>query len=86
MYKEGRDVLGEMRNIDKCDMEKFGTLDNNSREKTIAILGDGWWPQAGKEEGAKISKTFICNTLKQDNERPTVGGVSIRSRNGAPSR
>ena len=31
---------GEMRKIDECDMEKFGTL--GSREKTIAILGDGW--------------------------------------------
>ena len=26
MYKEGRDVL-EMRKIDECGMEKFGTLD-----------------------------------------------------------
>ena len=37
-YKEERDVLEEeMRNIEECDMEKFGTL--GSREKTIAILG-----------------------------------------------
>ena len=38
MYKEGRDVLEEMREIDECDTEEFGTLD--SSEKTIAILGD----------------------------------------------
>ena len=36
IYKEERDVL-EMRKIDECDMERFGTLD--SSEKTIAILG-----------------------------------------------
>ena len=28
----------EMRKVDGCDMEKFGTSD--SSEKTIAILGD----------------------------------------------
>ena len=53
IYKEERDVL-EMRKIDDCDMEKFGTLE--SSEKTIAILGDRWWPQAVKQEGDKISK------------------------------
>ena len=47
MYKEERDVLEEeMREIDECDMEEFDTLD--SSEKTIAILGDRWWPQAAK--------------------------------------
>ena len=44
MYEEERDVLDEMRNIDERDMEKFGTLD--SGEKTIAVLGDRWCPQA----------------------------------------
>ena len=59
-YKKDRDVLEkEMRKIDECDMEKFGTLD--SSEKTIAILGDRWWPQTVKQEGDKISKTFPCN-------------------------
>ena len=47
VYEEGRDVLEEMRKIDECDMEKFGTLDINSSEKTIAILADRWWPQKG---------------------------------------
>ena len=74
----------EMRKIDECDIEQFGTL--NSSEKTLAILGDRWWPQAAKQEGDKISKRFLCNIWKQRNERPNVGGVSIRSRNGAPSR
>ena len=45
-----------MRKIDECDMEKFGTL--GSREKTIAILGDGWWPQKAKQEGDKTNKYF----------------------------
>ena len=26
MYKEERDVLEEMRKIDECDMEKFGSI------------------------------------------------------------
>ena len=56
-YKEERDVLQQMRKIDECDMEKFGTLD--SGEKTIAILGDRWWPQKAKQHGNKISKRFL---------------------------
>ena len=40
MYKEERDMLEEeMREIDECDMEEFGTLD--SSEATIAVLRDG---------------------------------------------
>ena len=62
MYKKERDVLKEMRKIDVCDMEKFDTLD--SSEKTIAILGDRWWPQTAKQKGDKISKQFICNIWK----------------------
>ena len=34
----------------------------------------------------RISKQFLCSIWKKHNERPNVGGVSIRSRNGAPSR
>ena len=41
----------EMRKIDECDMEKFGTLDGS--EKTIAILGERWWLQTAKREGDK---------------------------------
>ena len=74
-----------MKKTDECDMEKFGTLD--SSEKTIAILGDRWWAQTAKQEGDEISKTFLFNrTWKKRIERPNAGGVSIRSRNGAPSR
>ena len=85
MHREERDLLAEeMKEIYEYDMEEFGTLD--SSEKTIAILGDRWWPQAAKREGDNIGKKFQCNIWKQRNERPTVGDVSIRSRNGAPSR
>ena len=45
----------EMREIDECDLEEFETLDMS--EKTIAIIGDTCWPQAGKQEGDKVSKT-----------------------------
>ena len=41
-----------------CDMEQFGRLE--SREKTIAILGDRWWPQAAKQDGDRISKQLLC--------------------------
>ena len=43
MHNEERDVLEEMGQIDECDMETFRTLNNS--KKTIAILGDRWWPQ-----------------------------------------
>ena len=59
MYKEERDVLEEMRKIDECGIDKFGTLD--SSEKTIAILGDRWWPQTAKQEGNKRSLEFLRN-------------------------
>ena len=77
-------MLEEMREIDECDMEDYDALD--SSEKTVAIPGDRWWRQAAKQEGDKISKTFSCNIREHRNECPIVGGVSIRSRNGAHSR
>ena len=59
MYKEQWDVLGEMRKIYECNMEQFGTLD--SSEKTIAILGDRWWPQKAKQQVDKTSKICVCH-------------------------
>ena len=51
MYQEERDVKGEeLTKVDECYMEKFGTLDS---EKTMAILGDRWWPQTAKQEGVR---------------------------------
>ena len=34
-------------------------------EKTIAVLGDRWWPQAAQEEGDKVSNTF-CITRRRN--------------------
>ena len=39
-----------------------------------------------RQEGDKTSKKFLCNIWKKRNESPNVGGVSTKSRNGAPSR
>ena len=50
LYQEERDVLeGEMRDLNKSGMKSFDALD--SREKTIAIQGDRWWPQTAKQDG-----------------------------------
>ena len=84
IYKEERDALEEMSKLDVCDMEEFGRLE--SSEKTIAILGDSWWPQTANQDGDRISRQFFCSIWKKRNERLNVGGVSIRSRNCAPSR
>ena len=46
----------ETREKDECDMEELDTLDSN--EKTIAIPGDRWWPQAAKQEGIRLAKSF----------------------------
>ena len=43
-------------------MEEFGRLECS--EKTIAILGDRWWPQTAKRSGDRISEHFSCNTRK----------------------
>ena len=83
IYKEERVALKEIRKSDVCDMEEFGILE--SSEKTIAILGDRWWLQTAKQDWDRISKQFLCSIWKKRNEHPNVGGVSIRSRNGAPS-
>ena len=54
-YKEERDALEEgMRKLDVCDTEGLGRLE--SSEKTIAILGDRWWPQTAKQNRDRISK------------------------------
>ena len=52
-----------MRKIDKCGMEKFGTLDRS--EKTIAILRDRWWPQTATQEGdVRQAKRFYVTCGK----------------------
>ena len=58
--EEERSLLEEeTKKIDECGMEKFRTLDNTRSEKTIAILGDRWWPQKARQEGDKIN-AFFC--------------------------
>ena len=48
-----------MRKLDVCDMKEFCRLE--SSEKTIAILGDRWWPQTAKQDGDRISSQFLCS-------------------------
>ena len=64
-----------------CNMEEFGGLE--SSEKTVAILGDKWWPQTAKHDDDRISKHFLCSMWKRRSERRNVGDVSIGSRNSA---
>ena len=65
-------------------MAKFDGLDQS--EKTIAILGDRWWPNEAQEQGDKICKRFLCEVWQTRKERQNVNGASCRSRNGALSR
>ena len=39
-----------------------------------------------KKEVKQANKICVTYGKKKRNERPNVGGVSVRSRNGAPSR
>ena len=45
--------------LDVCDMEEFGRLE--SGEKTIAILGDRWWPQTAKQDGDRTKQTILMH-------------------------
>ena len=84
MYKEEWDVLeGEVRDVNEGGMESFDSSD--SREKAIAILGDRWWSKQTKQDRDKICRRLLCEVWKQPDEHLKVGGVTHRSRNGAPS-
>ena len=50
-------MLEEMRKLDECGMEGLGKLE--SSEKTIAILGDEWWPRTAKQDGDRISRFYV---------------------------
>ena len=69
-----------MKKLGIRDMEESVTLE--SSWKTIAILGDRFWPQTAKEDEDMISKRWLCTLPKYRNVRPNAGGVAIRSRNG----
>ena len=61
MYKKGLDVLKEeVREIEECDMEEIGTLLIDSSEKTIAILGDRWWPHVANQDGGGYLAKQFC--------------------------
>ena len=84
LFQEERDGLEEgLWVLSKSGMKSFDAL--GSRKKTIAILRDRWWPQTAEQGGDKICKRFLCS-VKKRNEYLVVGGVSLRSRNGARSR
>ena len=51
-----------MRKLNVCDMGEFGRLEGS--EKTIAMLGNRWWPQTAKQDGDRRSKPFSCNIWK----------------------
>ena len=85
LYQEESDMLRrEMLEVNEDGMQLFEGLDSSG--KTMAILGDRWWPQTAKQDGDKICKRFLCDVWKKRKELLNVGGGSIRSRNGAPSR
>ena len=64
-------------------MEELGRL--GSSEKTIAILGGKRCTLTAKQDGDRTrSKQFLLKIWKKRNERLNAGGVSIRSKNGAP--
>ena len=73
-----------MRKLGECDMEGLGRLE--SSEKTIAILGGRWWPQTAKQDGDTTRKQFFVIYGRGVISAQMFGGVSIRSRNGAPTR
>ena len=78
LYQEERDVLqGEMRDLNKSGMKSFDALD--SREKTIAILGDRWWPQTAKQEGIDKLKASYVILVHRNNVMSAqyIGGVSL---------
>lgn len=56
------------------------------QHKAIVRLEDKWWPQTMGQGGDKTREGFMCSVWKKHSERPHVGGVFIRSSNGAPFR
>ena len=74
-----------MRKIDVCDMEEVGSIE--SSEKTIAILGDRCGHRRRNRTGIRQAHSFYAIYGRSVMSAQTnVGGVSVRSRNGAPSR
>ena len=67
-------------------MEKFGTLLLECGEKTVAIVGDRWWPQTTKPEVGETRSTLYCMVCGTNAMTAEMLEVALRSRNDAPSR
>ena len=62
-------------------MEEFGGLE--SKEETIAILGDRGCSQMVERDWDRINKHLLCTNSVRTNrkERPNVGGDAVRNTN-----
>ena len=69
MCKEERNVLQEVRDIDECAMDEFGSLDNS--EKTMAILGD----RKGVRLAKKIDVMYENNVMSAQTLEVSLLGV-----------
>ena len=79
IFNEERNALSKgMRTLKVFHMEAFGKLE--SSEKTIAIIGNRWWPQTAKQDRDRTFKHFRCRIRKKRDESPIFGGVVSRSR------
>ena len=59
----------------------------DNSEKTVGILEDRWWLQKAKLEEEKVSKQLPPKYMETNAmSAQNVGGVSTRSKNGAPPR
>ena len=82
IYKEERDVF-EMRKIDGCGIEKFGTRDvARKRPLSQEIDGDD---RRRRRNWVRQANGF-CHVWKKRVERRNVGGFSTRSMDGAVSK
>ncbi|CAB1100190.1 unnamed protein product [Ectocarpus sp. CCAP 1310/34] len=72
------EIYGKLKEgigMKRCDMDKFGKLDNS--EKTIAVIGDRWWAQEAVEDGDNMCKEFLRRLWQKRKELPNVGVVSL---------
>ena len=60
IYKEGRDALKDMKKIDECDMDKFGTLD---RKRALSYEIDGHRRRHRRGEDKQIVSVLYGKNL-----------------------
>ena len=59
-------IEGEIRDVNEGRMKCFDSLD--SRENTVAILGDRRWPKTAKQDRDEMSsKRLLCEVWKKRN-------------------